>query len=128
MKIVTAATVAALLMCGVASAQTTPTPPATPPAPVPASTCGELPTLPTPPDGATANNAAMQAFQEQMTAADTAYRANIQCRRDEAQGLQAQASARASEYNAGLAAFNAYAAALQVEIDEFNARPARSRR
>lgn len=125
MRILIAAA-AVLLTTGLASAQENGQP-AQPAAPVPPSSCGALPTLPTLSDGATATPEAMQGTQTAITAADPAYRANLECRRREVDALIAQLQARRDEFNAGATNLNSLAERWQAEIDEFNAREPRRR-
>jgi acyl-CoA reductase-like NAD-dependent aldehyde dehydrogenase len=127
MRILFAAAAAVLCTSGLAWAQPTETTPSQPAIPVPATTCGELPTSPTLPDGASANHEAMQASQDALQAFDTSYRANMECRRAELDRLAAQLQARRDEYNAGASNLNALLATWQTEIDEFNARQPRRR-
>lgn len=124
MRILIAAAAAALCTSGVAWAQTETSQPAEP---APATACGELPSNPTLPDGATANHEAMQVAQDALQAFDTTYRANLQCRRAELDRLTAQLQARRDEYNNGASNLNALLATWQTEIDEFNARQPRRR-
>jgi hypothetical protein len=69
----------------------------------------------------------MQTAQDALQAYDTAYRANLQCRRAELDRLTAQLQARRDEYNNGAGNLNALLATWQTEIDEFNARQPRRR-
>ena len=126
MRILASAAVAATLMFAAsASAQTTTTAPA---APVPASRCGDVPTAPAAPDGATANAQQMQAA----VAAYDAWRAqitpNLECRRAEALEARAIADARTNEFNAANSAARDAGAAFQTSSDAFNARNTNRRR
>lgn len=131
MRVLVFGTVAATLLCAAsASAQTPttiPTPPATSAA-VPASRCGDVPTAPAAPDGATANVQQMQAA----VAAYDAWRAqimpNLECRRAEALEARAIADARTSEFNAANLAAREAGAAFQTSSDAFNARNTNRRR
>lgn len=102
---------------------------ATPPAPVaPPSACAAVVQAPSPPDGATVNEAQMRAAVAAFDAWRTSEQVTIDCRRAEADTLRVQAQARANEYRAAQADNAARAAAFQAQIDIFQARPARSRR
>jgi hypothetical protein len=124
MKVIMGVAVAAVLFAAPALAQTTPAPAAA----IPPSSCGEATPAPTLPDGATASRQDMEAANTAYTAWAEAYRTNVQCRHDEAEALQAQASARAAEHNAAVETFNTTIAAWQADVAEYNARPANRRR
>lgn len=126
MKVILGVAVAAMLFAAPALAQTTPAPAAA--AAIPPSSCGESPAAPTLPDGATASRQDMEAANTTYTAWAEAYRTNVVCRHDEAEALQAQASARAAEHNAAVETFNSMIAAWQADVAEYNARPANRRR
>jgi hypothetical protein len=74
---------------------------ATVPAPVvPASACAAVVQAPSPPDGATVNEAQMRAAVAAFDAWRTSEQVTIDCRRAEADTLRLQAQARANEYRA----------------------------
>lgn len=127
MKVLIAAAATAVLIALPAGAQTTTTTP-TPPvsAPASASHCPAPPANPTLPDGATVAPDVMQAANTEFTAWATSTRAALECRRAEAQELQAAAAARASEYNEAARVMNATITQWETEVAEYNtAHPAR---
>lgn len=114
---------AAIVFSANAWAQTTAAAPTVPP-----SACAAVTQAPSPPDGATATNAQMQAGAAAFEAWRVSEQTTIDCRRAEADALRLQAMARADEYRAAQADNTARAAAFQAQIAIFEARPARSRR
>ena len=102
---------------------TTPTPAAVPP-----SACAAVTQSPAPPDGATVTDAQMRAAVAAFEAWRVREQTTLDCRRAEADALNAQATARANEYRAAQADNTARAAAFQAQIGIFQARPPRSRR
>jgi hypothetical protein len=70
----------------------------------------------------------MQASQTELTALDSTYRVNLECRRREVEGLIAQLQARREEYNAAASSLNSVAERWQLEIGEFNERQPQRRR
>lgn len=122
MRLMAALALCAALGMGAAHAQETAAPA------VPPSTCGAFPEPPAAPDGATAT-------AEQVRAAVAAYEAwraqeqpILDCRRAEADALNAQANARASEYRTRQTENVARAQAFQAQLDIAQARAGRSRR
>ncbi len=122
MKVMVGAALAAAVLCGVATAQTVTTPPTTAPASTAPSRCEAFPEVPTTPDGAAANRAAMTAAEAAFNAFDATTRAVLVCRRTEFEELQATSNLRREEHNAGANAMNAAITAWRAEIEEFNAR------
>lgn len=121
MKVLVGAAVSALLLTGVAFAQTTPAAPATPATPLPTQ-CGAIPPAPTIPDGGHAN-------ATQMHTVDTAYRAwatdaqsKLNCRRAEIQAADAQVKAAEAEFNTQSANATQASNAYNAAITAFNAR------
>lgn len=119
--LISAAAAAALAFATAASAQTEQAAEVAYP-----SQCGELPTAPTLPDGASANNSAM----EQGNAAYTAWGQQVQtvlaCQRAEAERLNQVANERTAQYNAGAQQLNAVTQSWQAEVAEYNGRSGES--
>lgn len=126
MKVLIGAVVSALLVVSSAAAQTS-APTAPPAAPVPPSTCAPLPEPPALPDGATANQNAMQAGNVAVTAWNETYRVALACRRAEVEALTAQRLARFDEHNAAAAQLNTTIGNWQTEVTEFEARAGQRR-
>ena len=122
--VLAAAMLAAFTMS--AQAQTTTTAPAAPA--VPPSACAAIVQSPAPPDGATVTRAQMEAAVAAFEAWRAQEQTTLDCRRAEAETLNAQAAARSSEYRAAQTDNVARAAAFQEQIRIYEARPARSRR
>lgn len=117
---------AVLLMCGsVATAQTPPAPtaPEARSATPIASQCPALPPEPTIPDGAVADNAAMEAANVVYMNWGTSMQAAIACRRGEYETYLESARVRREEHNAAAARLSAVTEAWQGETLEFCARP-----
>lgn len=118
-----AAIVAAAALAGAAYAQDTTTAPTPAPAiEVPPSACPEVPAAPPAPDGATVTAAQMREAVASYEAWRAAAIAPMQCRLQEARTLQAQARARAAEYEAADAANQAAGAAWQAQVEIAEAR------
>ena len=115
--------VAAMLIASPALAQTAPAAPAS----VPTSSCGNLPTVPTLPDGASASREEMERGNEAFNTWSAAARAVVECRHTEAEALQAQWTTRVSEHNAMVEGLNVTNTSWQAEAAEFNARNERRR-
>lgn len=112
---------ATFAMLASAQAQDTTTPPAEAPAAVPASACGDFPTPPPVPGAQTRQRdaAAQQAIYDAWRAAA---QTNLTCRSNEYRTLQAQANARASEYEAARTTGATTGAAWQAAMNEINSR------
>jgi hypothetical protein len=123
MRYVLAAALFATFTVSAQAQETTTTAPAVPP-----SACAAIVQAPSPPDGATANEAQMREAVAAFEAWRVSEQVTLDCRRAEADTLRLQASARADEYRAAQTDNTARAAAFQAQIDVFQARPARSRR
>ena len=95
---------------------------------VPPSACASVVQAPAPPDGATSTRTQMEAAVAAFDAWRASEQATLDCRRAEAEALNAQARARSDEYRAAQADNTTRAAAFQAQIDIFQARPERSRR
>lgn len=92
------------------------------------SACAAFVQSPAAPDGATVTRAQMEAAVAAFEAWRVREQTTLDCRRAEADALNAQATARANEYRAAQADNTARAAAFQAQIAIFQARPERSRR
>lgn len=125
MRFIATLALAASALTTAAWAQETTT---TAPAAVPPSACAATTQSPAAPDGATATEAQMRAAVAAFEAWRVTEQTTLDCRRAEAEALNAQAASRASEYRAAQADNTARAAAFQEQIGIFQARPARSRR
>lgn len=122
MKVLIGAAAAAVLLCGVATAQEATPPPAAATVQVPPSHCGELPAAPALADGAGASADNMQVAMAAFTSWEAAYRGVLECRRAEAQEAQATSERRTAEFNGGVTSFNATIASWTAEVEEFNGR------
>lgn len=120
MRVVLSAVALALAVASSAMAQTEGA------APIPPSECAAAPAAPTLPDGASATRDQMNEANTAFTTWAEAYRANVLCRRTEAEALQARWRARVAEHNAAAEALNTQNAAWEAEVAEFNARSPRS--
>lgn len=125
MRFIATLALAAAALTTAAWAQETTT---TAPAAVPPSACAAITQSPAPPEGATATDAQMRAAVAAFEAWRVREQTTLDCRRAEADALNAQATARANEYRAAQADNTARAAAFQAQIAIFEARPPRSRR
>lgn len=117
MKLLLCASALMLATALSAAAQTTPAP-----APDAQSACASLPARPTLPNGATADRAAMEAGNVAFTAWSQAYRANLECRRAEAEELHARWRASVDAFNSAASAINSANQAWEAEVAEFNDR------
>ncbi len=126
MRFIATLALAAATLTATAWAQDTTTTAAA--APVPPSACAAIVQSPAAPDGATVTRAQMEAAVAAFEAWRVAEQMTLDCRRAEADALNAQATARASEYRNAQADNTARAAAFQEQIRIYQARPARSRR
>lgn len=109
--------VAALSWVSAAAAQTTET--------AGASECAAPPPAPTLPDGAAATREQMDAANAAFSTWAQAYRANLQCRRTEAEALRQRWQARVAEHNALADALNERHSAWEADVAEFNDRAPR---
>lgn len=116
---------ALFLLAASASAQTNA---AAETAPNPPSTCGTLVAAPSMPDGATANNEAMNAGNAAFLAWAQSQQQVLACRRAEIDAAHARWQALAVEYNAGAQALNAANTARDAELAQYNARGGGGRR
>lgn len=121
MRLLIGAAVAACLIAAPAAAQDT-TATTQPPL---VSNCGDMPALPQLPDGANANERAMQQGQDRFTAWRTAAEPVIQCRNAEMTAWRQQYEAIGARNEADGAAATAFVTNWGVEVEEFNARGAR---
>ena len=124
MRLVLAAAMLAAFTMSAQAQETTTTPAAT----VPPSACAAVVQSPAAPDGATATRAQMEAAVAAFEAWRAQEQTTLDCRRAEAEALNAQARARSDEYRAAQTDNVARAAAFQEQIRIYEARPARSRR
>jgi hypothetical protein len=128
MRFIATLALAAATLTATAWAQNTTTTTTTAPAAVPPSACAAIVQSPAAPEGATVTQAQMEAAVAAFEAWRVAEQATLDCRRAEADALNAQATARATEYRNAQADNVARAAAFQEQIRIYEARPARSRR
>lgn len=127
MRYVLAAAMLAAFTMSAQAQETTTTAPAAP-AVIPPSACAAIVQSPAAPDGATVTRAEMEAAVAAFQAWRVREQATLDCRRAEAEALNAQATARSNEYRAAQTDNVARAAAFQEQIRIYEARPARSRR
>jgi hypothetical protein len=90
--------------------------------------CDAMPAAPEVPDGASANQQAMTAAQERITAWSTAANAVIACRNAEMDAWKAQYDATGAAYRAEAETAAALLTNWSAEINEFNERNANPRR
>ncbi|GAM98826.1 hypothetical protein U91I_02462 [alpha proteobacterium U9-1i] len=125
MKVLIGAAAMAVLLSGAAFAQeTTSNTLGPPPASfqVPASRCGEFPTAPTPPDGASASAAEMQAAMATFEAYNASYRQVLACRRSEAEEAQAIQQRRTQDFNGAVQSYNGVVTGWQAAAEAYNGR------
>lgn len=122
MKFVLGAAAAVMLMAGVALAQTETPAPAAPAGPPAVSSCAAVPAEPTVPDGATATNEQVNAFNTAYQAWAATATSAIACRRAEVQSTQAAAQSLLEQHNALAQRINALAANWQTESAEYCGR------
>ncbi len=118
MKLFVGAAALGLALASAAIAQT----------PATLSRCGEL--APAPPitvDGATSSAQDIEAANVAFAAWAQETQGKLACRFTEIEEQRVALNARESEYNTGAEQLNTSIAAWRVEVDEFNARPQRSR-
>lgn len=117
MRLVLGVAIAALLIAPPAMAQTE------------TASCGALQAAPAdPPDGATANRAAMEAYTERFNAWAEANNQVLQCKRARAEEARARADALTNEFNTENMAMRTAIEAWTAEVTEFNARTPRRER
>ncbi len=118
MRLLIGAALAAFLVAAPAAAQETAQPPLT-------SRCATLPAAPELPDGANANERAMQQGQERFAAWRTAIEPIIQCRNAEMTAWRQQYEAIGAANEADGAAATAIVTNWAAEVEEYNARAER---
>jgi len=128
MKVLVGAAVSALLLAGVAFAQTdttttAPTPPATP-LPTQCTAIGPAPTIP---DGARATASQMHASDQSYRAWATDTDARLHCRALEIETANRQVQAALAAWNADKANAQAASNAYNASVTAFNARGAQGR-
>lgn len=94
----------------------------------PASACGALTSPPRLPDGATADNDAMNAGNTAFLAWAQPQQQVLACRRAEADAAHARWLALSSEYNTGAQALNNANNAWDTEVQQYNDRAGGGRR
>lgn len=121
MRIMVGAAVAAMMLAGVALAQTEGET-AQPPAVVAQTQCPAADPAPSPPDGATADVETVNAYNSAYQTWGEGLRAALQCRQAEIRQLDAERESLVAQHNELARVLNATTEAWRVESEEFCAR------